>query len=157
MKVPFNISYGFATLPLEIEEEYLKAVLLPKVEYTTPPAEEEQIQTMREALLHPIGIQGLMPCLPENGVFWSSPATIQGPCLAESLCLFCCPRSAKEARTRRFAYYWLPACTGPPHLMRWLIGLVRISPGGKFYATTSQAGMKTWSSRASSPQAESCG
>ncbi len=59
MKTQFQIPYGLTTLPLEIEVECLKAVLVPKVEHHTPVTEEGQIRTVLEALHHPIGSPGL--------------------------------------------------------------------------------------------------
>lgn len=59
MKMHFDIPYDAATLPLEVDEKRLKAVLALKAECAVPPTVQEQTQTVLKALGHPIGAPGL--------------------------------------------------------------------------------------------------
>lgn len=54
MKKTFHIPYGHITLPLEIEEKHLKAVLVPQGETTSSPTIEEQAEIVLQALDRPI-------------------------------------------------------------------------------------------------------
>jgi transposase len=55
MKRSFRIPYGHNTLPLEIEDRLLKAVLVPEAESISSPTLEEQTDIVLRALDHPIG------------------------------------------------------------------------------------------------------
>jgi nickel-dependent lactate racemase len=55
MKKTFQIPYGLKTLPLEIEESLLKAVLVPHAESESSPTLEEQADIVIHAIDHPIG------------------------------------------------------------------------------------------------------
>lgn len=54
MKIPFRIPYGLDTLPLEVEEKHLKAVLVPPADDAASPTDEQQSETVMNALCHPI-------------------------------------------------------------------------------------------------------
>ena len=54
MNIHFRIPYGKTAMPLEVEEEHLKAVLVPKAESVAMPTQEDQVQIVLQALEHPI-------------------------------------------------------------------------------------------------------
>ncbi len=55
MKTTLHIPYGLTSLPLEVEEQHLKAVLVPCSESTDSPTPEDQENVVLQALNHPIG------------------------------------------------------------------------------------------------------
>lgn len=59
MKTSFRIPYGLKSLPLEIEEKLLKAVLAPKVESISSPTRVAQAGIVLQALDNPIGSPSL--------------------------------------------------------------------------------------------------